>query len=636
MLLGRTGIDRGGVTVATPAGRRAELVFAYLAMEQHRSVSRDELADALWPEMLPDTWNAALRGVLSDVRRTFERAGMAPAEVLLTEQGRVRLQLPPGVTTDVQEARSALDGARAALEAGRAGEAAALAAGAADATDAPFLPFHDEGWAGEVRHELEQLHVDALRLSGQAAIAAEDPRAALSAADRLVRADPFQEAGHRLRIQSLGELGDRAGALKAYERCKALLDAELGIAPSSETADVLRRALQGDGDGGAVEVQAPAFSRYAGCSVLVVEDHDFQRRTTLTLLAGLGVGTVEEAADGAAALELLDAGSAPDMIICDIDMPGMDGVEFIRHVAERGLASALVIASGLESRVLETVRAASQGYGLQVLGAVAKPLTTATLDRMLAACPTRAETGVLHDVPPSGSVAELLAALHDGSLPVEFEPIVDLAVGRVAALRAQVPSAVAERLTEAADAAGLGRALTEHLLRKTAIAALGMGVGSVVELPSGVLADVSLADALGAISRENVTLVASAQALAAQDSPAMLDVLARLRIKGFGLCVEGLGPGGTRGWPLTQIALPRDLVESAAASGDLAALQPAIDAARRLAVPLVGRCETGGEFELLLRVGCSYAHGRFMAAAVPSGPEIAPMDWTAPVAAELR
>lgn len=629
-LLGRTAIERDGVPVATVSGRRAELVFAYLAVERHRGVSRDVLADALWPDVLPDTWNAALRSVLTDVRRTFERAGFVASEVLLTEQGRVRLQLPNDTTIDVEEAQAALTAAREHLDRGAPALAADLARQSADAAEAPFLPHHDDGWASEARAQLESLHIDALRLAGDAALAAGDPQSALSAADRLVRADPFLEAGHRLRIESLGDLGDRAGALKAYERCKALLESELGIGPSAETADVLRRAVQGQ-TAGAVP-PTPIVSRYAGCSVLVVEDHDFQRRTTLTLLRGLGVGTLSEAADGAAALALLDRASAPDVIVCDIDMPGMDGVEFIRHVAERRLASAVVIASGLEERVLETVRAASQGYGLQVLGAVAKPLTTASLERMLAAFRPHDASPQPAAMPAAGSVGDLLDAIADGTLRVEFEPIVDLAVGEVAALRARLPAAYAELLPRAADASGLGRTLVERMLQQTSAAATAIGAGAVVDLTPGVLTDVSLADALGAITREGAVLVAPSSALAAQERPAMFDVLARLRIKGYGLCVEGLSADGLDRYPLTQIGLPSALVASAAATGDLTPLEPAIDASRRLGVPLIGRCDTGEEFELLLRLGCSYACGHFLDGTIPGAADESgvPLAWSPP------
>lgn len=96
----------------------------------------------------------------------------------------------------------------------------------------------------------------------------------------------------------------------------------------------------------------------------------------------------------------------------------------------------------------------------------------------------------------------------------------------------------------------------------------------------------------------------------------MLDVLARLRVKGFGLCVEGVGHHGLARYPLTRIALPSELITSACESGDTTALHPAIDASLELGVPLIGRCETGDEFELLLRLGCSFAHGPFMARAI--------------------
>ena len=66
-------------------------------------------------------------------------------------------------------------------------------------------------------------------------------------------------------------------------------------------------------------------------------------------------------------------------------MPGMDGVEFIRHVAEGELAGAVIIASGLDAKVIQAVRSVSEGYGLQVLGAVEKPLTARRLGELLAA-----------------------------------------------------------------------------------------------------------------------------------------------------------------------------------------------------------------------------------------------------------
>ena len=95
-LLGRVGIDQEGRPPGRGLpGRRAELVFAYLAAEHDRAVSRDALADALWPYALPDTWAAALRGVVTEVRRFLEDGGLDAAEVLVSGNGGYQLRLPP-------------------------------------------------------------------------------------------------------------------------------------------------------------------------------------------------------------------------------------------------------------------------------------------------------------------------------------------------------------------------------------------------------------------------------------------------------------------------------------------------------------------------------------------------------------
>ena len=119
-VLGRLGIereDRDAPARGLP-GRRAELVFAYLTVEHRRTVSRDELADALWPGVLPDSWAAALRGVVSDVRRFLEDGGLDPAEVLAAGRGGYQLRLPTPVVVDVDEAREAVAAARAELKGG--------------------------------------------------------------------------------------------------------------------------------------------------------------------------------------------------------------------------------------------------------------------------------------------------------------------------------------------------------------------------------------------------------------------------------------------------------------------------------------------------------------------------------------
>src|SRR5579859_2626118 len=125
--------------------------------------------------------------------------------------------------------------------------------------------------------------------------------------------------------------------------------------------------------------------RFGDLSVLVVEDHGFQRRVAMRLLEELGLGRIAAAADGRAALTQLEQSpTPPDVVLVDLDLPEMDGIEFIGHVAARKLARTVALTSALDPALLNTVQGMTRAYGMRVLGVVEKPLTTAKLADVLA------------------------------------------------------------------------------------------------------------------------------------------------------------------------------------------------------------------------------------------------------------
>lgn len=113
--------------------------------------------------------------------------------------------------------------------------------------------------------------------------------------------------------------------------------------------------------------------------VLVVEDHAFQRRTMVQILAALGARSVVEAADGAEALATVDAGARPDIVLCDLDLPGVDGPAFLRSLAQRGVTADVVIVSGLEGERLAAAEREARSAGVRIRGTIAKPLTARRL-----------------------------------------------------------------------------------------------------------------------------------------------------------------------------------------------------------------------------------------------------------------
>ena len=88
-----------------------------------------------------------------------------------------------------------------------------------------------------------------------------------------------------------------------------------------------------------------------------------------TALNSIGVKNVVSAADGKEALSSLEAASA-DIVICDLNMPEMDGVEFLRHLAEANFIGSVVLVSGEDRRILDTAESLAGAHNLNVLGAV--------------------------------------------------------------------------------------------------------------------------------------------------------------------------------------------------------------------------------------------------------------------------
>jgi CheY-like chemotaxis protein len=122
----------------------------------------------------------------------------------------------------------------------------------------------------------------------------------------------------------------------------------------------------------------------AELSFLAVEDHVFQRRVLLRMLAGLGAKIVFAAADGREALKIVSARNPPvDIIISDIQMPGMDGEEFMHHLGDAGTKASIILTSALGALTIASVETLTRSYGLRLLGVIEKPVTPPKLAALI-------------------------------------------------------------------------------------------------------------------------------------------------------------------------------------------------------------------------------------------------------------
>lgn len=77
------------------------------------------------------------------------------------------------------------------------------------------------------------------------------------------------------------------------------------------------------------------------------------------------------------------AADPPDMVALDLGMPGMDGVELLRFLAEQQYRSPVLIVSGFDRRVLESAFRLGEALGLSMAGPVEKPVRLDDLETVL-------------------------------------------------------------------------------------------------------------------------------------------------------------------------------------------------------------------------------------------------------------
>ena len=376
--------------------------------------------------------------------------------------------------------------------------------------------------------------------------------------------------------------------------------------------------------------------RIADLRFLVVEDHGFQRWALANVLTGLGARNVLNAPDGQSALEIVDSVDEPlDVIVTDLDMPGMDGVEFIRHIGQRKVRAALILASGLERSLVATVESLAKSCGVLVLASIEKPTTARKLE------------AALHGYRRPGPDVEPQRELHrfeereirEGLRNDEFEPFFQAKMGlldsRVAGAEAlarwrhpRMGLLVAGSFMEFVRGPDLSEKLVIVMARKAAQACIEWRAA---RLPGTVSVNVSPETIRNVAFVDHLVETVRAQGLdpaqmtlevteSASASNEALESLSRLRMQGFGLSIDDYGIGYSSMERLTLIAFTelkidrRFVKEALASTPTRAMLESSLEMARKLHIPAVAEgVETNLELDLLRTLGCEQAQGFLIA-----------------------
>ena len=384
----------------------------------------------------------------------------------------------------------------------------------------------------------------------------------------------------------------------------------------------------------------------AVASLLIVDDNIVQRMQVVALCRELGVKMIYEAGSGAEALELLSLlVLPPDIAIIDLEMPVMDGVELIELLHERQLAIPLIVVSSRELVLIDSVQAMARNLGVPVVAGIRKPLQRESLAAAFEQW-TR-EQGepdvVASSAPPMPIAARDLAqAIESGAIATHYQPKVDMTRGVVCGVEAlarwthpSLGEIRPDRFIEVAEREGLIHALTLSVLRQAfGVAArwnaMGLRLSMAVNLSPRLLEEPALVRELSALLEEH-GLEARQIVLEITESSVVdcmgvaLGVLARLRLKGFGLSIDDYGTGFSSMQqlariPFSELKIDRAFVHGATQRTNLRViLQSALDMSRQLGLATVAEgIETLADWQLVRDCGCAVGQGFLASPAMPA------------------
>lgn len=380
-------------------------------------------------------------------------------------------------------------------------------------------------------------------------------------------------------------------------------------------------------------------------TIFVIDDDAFALKTVRRQLEALGLADIVCFQDAAEALPQICEHAGPEtLILCDLQMPGIDGVELVRHLTEFGYAGELALISGEDERILQTAALLARTHRLRLVGALHKPFSQNQMRELLEARSDAQGMGEAASDPKerSYSADELAHGIAADQLICHYQPKVALATGAVAGVEALVRwrhprdgLVFPDRFIIVAEESGQIGDVTRNVLAQALRQArlwreVGLDLTVCINVSMDDLGSLDFPEAVSAVLRENdlgpeTLILEITETKLMKDRRSALDVLARLRLKHVGLAVDDFGTGHSsfaqlRDVPFTELKIDRGFVNGAARD---AARHSIFDACLQVAHQLHLKTVAEGaedleDWEFLRRAGCDMVQGYFVARPMPA------------------
>lgn len=377
--------------------------------------------------------------------------------------------------------------------------------------------------------------------------------------------------------------------------------------------------------------------------ILVLDDEPFMLDLLKHMLAREGFDNTVCMGDGTAALSWLDAqDEPPPMVVLDINMPGMDGVEFVRHLAERQFGGCLLLVSGEDELLLQSTEKLARAYELQTTTPLRKPpsaeaLRAALAEHLAPKTPgRRAATRKVYDA------EEVRRGIEAGQLVNWYQPKVDVKTGEVvgveALVRWQHPTdglVFPDQFVPVAEHGGFVHELT-RVVARTAVAQAREWLDASLNLRVAVnvsmddLSTLALADRMIARTSEvgvppQYIQIEITESRLMRSVTSVLDQLIRLRLKRFRLSIDDFGQGHSslaqlRDLPFDELKIDRSFTHNAAHDTRLRAIfEASLNLGRMLGMDVVAEgVEDRDDWDFLVEQGVNIAQGFFIGRPMPA------------------
>ncbi len=376
---------------------------------------------------------------------------------------------------------------------------------------------------------------------------------------------------------------------------------------------------------------------------LLVDDDVVILEVVTMMLHDMGINNVITGKTGLEAIALMvkDNDNEVNVIICDLNMPEMDGIQFFRHLADTCFVGSVILISGEDNRILKTAEKLIREHKLDLLGVLKKPINPEQLKNLLSKLQKESTSK-----PQSGSkgksavdvtVEELKKGIENNEMATFYQPKINLITrkcdGIETLVRWQHPSK--GRLSpfyfvDMAENNGLIDALTQSVfinaIHDAAILAeKGLSINVAINISVETLNDLSWPDfAIEQLNKyginpSTIILEITESRLIGNISSA-LEILLRLSMNKFMLSVDDFGTGYSsleqlQRAPFTEMKIDRYFVNGASNNKSLRAiLESSIELAKKLDMKVVAEgIENQEDLALIAELGCDHVQGYFFA-----------------------